>query len=57
MAHRAHPERVNPELAQAAIEAAHGDRQAVYTHYIVLHFHATGQLAPGCDAADLCGPS
>jgi hypothetical protein len=53
MARKAHPERVNSDLARQAIAAAHGDRQAAYTHYIVLHFNATKQLAPDCDAADL----
>jgi hypothetical protein len=46
------PIRVRPELAYKAIDEA-DQRTAVYTHYIILHYRATGSLAPGCDARDL----
>ena len=45
-------ERVNPQLARAAIAKA-TQRAAVYSDYIILHFRSTGNLAPGCDARDL----
>ena len=49
---KAHPERVIPALAQKALEET-DQRAALYTHYIILHYRATGNLAPGCDARDL----
>lgn len=52
MAKKAHPERVNPEIARLAIGRA-TMRTHCYTEYIILHYRATGNLAPGCDARDL----
>jgi hypothetical protein len=52
MSKKDHPEKVIPTLARAAL----GDtdqRGAVWTHYILRHYRATGNLAPGCDARDL----
>ena len=47
-----HPERVHPGMARAAIAKA-TQRSHVYTEYILIHYHQTGNLAPGCDARDL----
>ncbi len=49
---KTHPERVIPQLAERAIIKAK-DKNSVFSEYIVLHFRATGNLAPGCDARDL----
>ena len=49
---KVHPERVIPELAQLAM-ADCKVRTEAYTHYILRHYRATGDLAPGCDARDL----
>lgn len=48
-----HPEKVHSDTAQAALADAHGDRQTAWTHYIMRHYHTTGNLAPGCDMGDL----
>ena len=50
---KTHPERVDPVLARRALAEEAGDRQKAYSRYIVLHFRATGDLAPGCDNRDL----
>lgn len=50
---KANPDKVNPAAARAALQNAKGDRKAAYSQYIILHFRATGKLAPGCDAKDL----
>jgi len=47
------PEKVIPNLAIKAYEATGGEMNKVYSEYIRLHYRATGQLAPGCDAKDL----
>ena len=52
MTTKAHPERVDPELARRAVGQA-TQRTHCYTQYIMLHYRATGNLAPGCDARDL----
>ena len=52
MTKKAHPERVNPELARQAIRKAKL-RTECYTQYIIAHFRNTGNLAPGCDNRDL----
>jgi hypothetical protein len=44
--------RVHPNLALLAI-CDTDERGKVWTHYILRHYRATGNLAPGCDAADL----
>jgi len=49
---KAKPERVIPQLAEMALERAK-DAQSAYSQYIKLHWQATGNLAPGCDAKDL----
>jgi hypothetical protein len=50
---KSHPERVISSLAYKAIRDADRNRGAVYSQYIILHFRATSDLAPGCDARDL----
>ena len=52
MAEKGHPERVDPTFALQAIREA-DSIGAAYTHYILAHYRATGDLAPGCDARDL----
>ena len=47
-----HPEKVFPVLARQAL-AETDQRTHVWTHYILAHYHSTGNLAPGCDARDL----
>ncbi len=47
-----HPERVHPEIARQALAQA-SQRTHIWTEYILLHFHSTGNLAPGCDYRDL----
>lgn len=49
---KANPERVNPQMAEWALKRAMS-ATAAYSEYIRSHFHATGSLAPGCDAKDL----
>ena len=49
---RANPEKVNPSMARAAMPKA-TIRTHLYTEYILIHYKATGSLAPGCDAKDL----
>ena len=49
---KTHPERVIPYLAEHAMSET-TQRPALFTHYIMAHFHATGNLAPGCDFKDL----
>jgi len=49
---RDHPEKVCPVLARQAL-AETDQRTHVWTHYILAHYHSTGNLAPGCDARDL----
>jgi len=49
---RAHPELVIPELARQAMKGCKV-RMHVYSQYIMAHYRATGNLAPGCDARDL----
>ena len=46
------PERVIPELARKALAEAK-QRTHIWTHYILLHYRATDDLAPGCDYRDL----
>ena len=53
MTKRAKPELVDSHLAYQALDKAGGDRQTAWTQYILLHFRATGRLAPGCDMKDL----
>jgi hypothetical protein len=48
---KAHPEKVIPQLADRAI-ATGKERNALFSEYIVLHWRATGNLAPGCDTRD-----
>ena len=48
---KAHPERVIPQLVDRAI-ATGKDRNCLFSEYIVFHYRATGNLAPGCDARD-----
>jgi hypothetical protein len=48
---KAHPERVIPQLLERAIETCK-ERNSLFSEYIVFHFRATGNLAPGCDARD-----
>ncbi|OGF53946.1 MAG: hypothetical protein A2Z21_09355 [Candidatus Fraserbacteria bacterium RBG_16_55_9] len=48
-----HLERVDRRLAEDALEMARGNRQLAWTEYVLLHFRRTGDLAPGCDMADL----
>jgi hypothetical protein len=48
---KAHPERVIPQLADAAISTGK-DRNALFSEYIIAHYRSTGKLAPGCDAKD-----
>lgn len=50
---KGNPDKVNGLLARQAWELAKGDRKAVYSRYIQLHWRATGRLAPGCDSRDL----
>ncbi len=50
---KAHPERVHPRMALEALRRASGDRQTAWTKYIIIHYNASGGLAPGCDARDL----
>ena len=52
------PDRVDPASAERAYQRATGRteparRQAAWTEYILCHFEATGQMAPGCDMRDL----
>jgi len=51
MAKKAHPEKVDPGIGRQAMKRAK-DRQSSYSEYIRLHYQATGNLAPGCDARD-----
>lgn len=46
-------DRVIPPLAERALSDANGDCQLAWTKYILLHYRATGKLAPGCDNRDL----
>lgn len=52
MTRKTDPSRVNPTLARQALAQAE-KRTHVWSQYIILHFRATGDLAPGCDAKDL----
>jgi hypothetical protein len=47
-----HPELVIPSLAETAMSEVK-NRTELYTHYIMAHYHATRNLAPGCDNKDL----
>ncbi len=51
MSRKPHPERAHPDLVALALERAR-DRGSAYSEYIRLHWQATGNLAPGCDARD-----
>ena len=53
MSAKGNPEKVNPGVAMQAWKLANGDRKNLYSHYIALHFRATGSLVPGCDNRDL----
>jgi hypothetical protein len=46
-----HPELVIEAILRKAMERAK-DRQSAFSEYIRLHYQATGNLAPGCDARD-----
>jgi hypothetical protein len=46
-----HPERVNSHIAELALVQA-TKRGSAWTDYILVHYRATGNLAPGCDARD-----
>jgi hypothetical protein len=48
----ADPTKVNADMARLALDKAK-DAQSAYSQYIILHYRATGSLAPGCDAKDL----
>lgn len=48
---KARPERVDPTVGQAVMQETK-DRQRSWTLYIIAHWRATGDLAPGCDARD-----
>lgn len=51
---KAHPEHVIPECARQAMSKCQpGQRAALFSQYILLHYRGTGKLAPGCDALDL----
>jgi len=45
--------KVNLVMAKQALINAKSDRKKAYSQYIILHFHATGNLAPGIDNKDL----
>jgi hypothetical protein len=45
------PEKVIPQLLEKAI-ATGKERNSLWSEYIVFHYRATGNLAPGCDAKD-----
>lgn len=47
-----YPDRVYPAMARRVMAKAKL-RTHLYSDYIVAHFRATGNLAPGCDARDL----
>ena len=50
---KAHPERVDVTCALRAIRDPNcTDPGQGWTHYIIAHYRATGQLPPGCDARD-----
>ena len=49
---KADSSRCHPEFVRKALSLANGDKQAAFTRYIQLHYRATGNLAPGCDAKD-----
>ncbi|MEZ0396826.1 MAG: hypothetical protein ABWK53_10415 [Anaerolineales bacterium] len=51
MSGKLHPERVIEPLVRKALETGK-DRASLFSEYIKLHFRATGNLAPGCDAKD-----
>lgn len=51
MTQKPHPERVNASVGRQVLLVAR-NRQASWSDYIVAHYRATGQLAPGCDARD-----
>ena len=44
--------KVEPTLARLAISKSKL-RTETYSEYIIAHYRATGNLAPGCNAADL----
>jgi hypothetical protein len=46
-----HPELVHPGLLRKAMERAK-DRRSAFSEYVRLHYRASGNLAPGCDARD-----
>jgi hypothetical protein len=48
---KSHPEKVIPALLEKAI-ATGKERNSLWSEYIVAHYRATGNLAPGCDAKD-----
>ena len=45
--------KVRPMSVDKALINAKGDHKAAYSQYIILRFHQTGKLAPGCDNKDL----
>jgi hypothetical protein len=52
MAQKPHPERCHLEMVRKAKEQAADDRARAWSRYIIIHYNATGNLAPGCDARD-----
>ena len=52
MARKADPSKVWGSAALKALDRAKVVSEA-YTEYILIHYKATGTLAPGCDARDL----
>jgi hypothetical protein len=46
-----HPEYVIPQLLERAIKTGK-ERNSLWSEYIVAHYRATGNLAPGCDTKD-----
>jgi len=52
MASKPNPDKVHPGMARQAVKNSKA-RNEVYSQYILLHYRATGKLAPGCDARDL----
>jgi hypothetical protein len=46
------PNKVDGKLALDALSESKR-RTEIWTHYIIAHYRATGNLAPGCDAKDL----
>ena len=49
---KGYADRVHPGMAEQAVRQSK-HRNEVWTQYIIVHYRATGSLAPGCDAVDL----